>query len=158
MDVFDEDLLSFWRCLNDHQVRYIMVGGVALNLHGYHRTTADVDIWLEDLPENRARFRLAFFRYSGQDIPALERLPFIPGWTSLTLKNGLDLDLIPFMKGLEEQSFDDCLAIANWAEVEGVSIPFLNINQLITNKKAINRPKDQSDVFYLNQLRDLPPE
>ena len=39
MDIFDEDLLAFWRTLNNRGVKYIMVGGVATNLYGYQRTT-----------------------------------------------------------------------------------------------------------------------
>ena len=40
-------------------------------------------------------------------------------------------------------------------EIEGVNVPFLHINQLIDNKKAVNRPKDQSDVVELEKIRDL---
>ena len=48
MDVFDNELLRFWKIANQFNLRYIMIGGVATNLHGYQRTTADIDIWLED--------------------------------------------------------------------------------------------------------------
>ena len=43
MDVFDEAVLSFWKALDINNVRYIMVGGFATNLHGYQRTTDDID-------------------------------------------------------------------------------------------------------------------
>lgn len=42
MDVFDDDLLHFWSTLNENGVLYIMIGGVATNLHGYQRTTDDI--------------------------------------------------------------------------------------------------------------------
>lgn len=48
MDVFDEDILNFWRCLHAHEVKYIMIGGFATNLHGYNRTTNNIDLWRED--------------------------------------------------------------------------------------------------------------
>ena len=35
MDVLDEELLNFWRILNAHGVRYIMVGRIATRFHGY---------------------------------------------------------------------------------------------------------------------------
>jgi hypothetical protein len=41
------------------------------------------------------------------------------------------------------------------AEIEKVKVPFLHINQLIENKKIINRPKDQIDVIALEQIRKL---
>jgi hypothetical protein len=42
-------------------------------------------------------------------------------------------------------SFNECLPMAPVAEIEGVMVPcFLHINQLIQNKKVVNRPKDQN--------------
>ena len=41
MDVMDEALLDFWRKLNEHHVKFIMVGGLATRFHGYNRTTDD---------------------------------------------------------------------------------------------------------------------
>ena len=53
MDIFDEDILLLWKCLHQNDVRYIMIGGFAINLHGYSRATKDIDIWIEDTLENR---------------------------------------------------------------------------------------------------------
>ena len=36
-----------------------MIGGFAINLHGYNRSTKDIDIWIEDTLENRKRLRKA---------------------------------------------------------------------------------------------------
>ena len=43
MDVFDEELLRFWKIADQFHLKYIMIGGVATNLHGYQRTTEDID-------------------------------------------------------------------------------------------------------------------
>jgi hypothetical protein len=43
MDVMDENLLNFWKSLNHFNVDYIMVGGLAVNLHGFSRTNNDMD-------------------------------------------------------------------------------------------------------------------
>ena len=51
MDIFDEELILFWTTLNNCAVKYIMVGGVAVNLHGFSRATDDIDLWLEDSPK-----------------------------------------------------------------------------------------------------------
>ena len=155
MDIFDEELLNYWRSLNKHEVMYIMVGGVALNLNGYQRTTDDIDVWIEDYPENRERYRSAFREYSGMDLPMMNTMQIIPGWTNFNLNNGFKLDLFLAMKGLEAFSFNECLQAASIAEINGVSIPFLHINHLIINKKAVNRPKDQVDVIYLEKIKKL---
>ncbi len=41
------------------------------------------------------------------------------------------------------------------AEINGIKIPFLHINHLLDNKKAINRPKDKLDIFYLEKIKKL---
>jgi hypothetical protein len=47
MDVFDEEILAFWRQLDQQNVRYIMLGGFATNFHGYSRggkiTVAEIE-------------------------------------------------------------------------------------------------------------------
>jgi len=156
MDVYNEDVLAFWRALNTHDVKYIMVGGFATNLHGFQRTTEDMDILLDDTLENRKNFRNAFEEYSGCDYCMIETLQFVPGWSPFKLNNGfvLDILLIP-MKGLEGFSFDDCYSIASVAEIYNIKVPFLHINQLIANKKAVNRPKDQVDVIELERIKKL---
>ena len=155
MDIFDQELLNFWRSLNQNDVEYIMVGGVATNLNGYHRTTADIDVWLNDTVANRRKFRSAFMEYSGIDLDMIETMQIIPGWTDFNLNNGYKLDLMTGMKGLEEFSFEECRQLANIAEIEQVRVPFLHINHLIANKKAVNRPKDQLDVVYLEKIKQI---
>ena len=49
MDVMDENLLNFWKALNHYSVDYIMVGDLAVNLHGFSRTTNDIYIWIKDV-------------------------------------------------------------------------------------------------------------
>jgi hypothetical protein len=55
-------------------------------------------------------------------------------------------------------SFDECIRIAPKATIEGVIVPFLHINQLLANKKAVNRPKDQLDVLELEKIKKLKEE
>lgn len=65
------------------------------------------------------------------------------------------LDILIDMKGLEGYTFEDCLKMASIADIDGINIPFLHINQLIENKRVVNRPKDQIDVLALEQIRKL---
>jgi hypothetical protein len=48
--------------------------------------------------------------------------------------------------------FDECLGMAAIADIDDIKVPFLHINQLIANKKAVNRPKDQIDVIELEKI------
>lgn len=155
MDAFDKEILKFWKALQNNNVRYIMVGGYAINLHGYQRYTGDMDIWVEDSVTNRQNLRVAFVTCDMGDYSMLDRIQFVPGWTDFHLPNGIRLDIMVTMKGLEEYGFSECLEMASIADIDGVKVPFLNINQLIANKKAVNRPKDQIDVIELKKIKKL---
>jgi hypothetical protein len=86
----------------------------------------------------------------------IETLQFVPGWSPFKLNNGFALDiLLAPMKGLENFSFNDCYKLASRAEIYDLVVPFLHINQLIANKKAVNRPKDQIDVIELERIKEL---
>ena len=158
MDIFDDELLKLWRSLNACSVRYIMVGGVATNFNGYQRATDDIDIWIEDNTDNRENLRLAFKQCDMGDYYMLKTMQIIPGWTDFRLNSGLRIDLLLSMKVLEDYSFDESLKLANIAEIEGIKVPFLQINQLIANKKAVNRPKDQIDVIFLEKIKRIQDE
>ncbi|MES2375731.1 MAG: hypothetical protein V4553_04095 [Bacteroidota bacterium] len=155
MDIFDEFILNFWEALQSNNVKYILVGGYAVNFHGYQRFTGDMDIWIEDTMENRRALRQAFIKCDIGDYPMIETMQFIPGWTDFHLNNNFRIDILIGMKGLEGCTFDECLQMASVADIEGIKIPFLHINQLIENKKVIDRPKDQIDVLALEQIRKL---
>ncbi len=132
-----------------------MVGGIATNLNGYQRATGDVDLWLEDTKENRTNLRKTFIDCDMGDFEALERMQFVPGSTTFQLNNGMPLDIMTSMKGLEQLTFDEYLKNAIIGEIENIQVPFLHINHLIANKKAVNRPKDQLDVIYLEKIKAL---
>jgi hypothetical protein len=155
VDVFDEEILRFWKALQDNKVEYIMVGGYATNLHGYQRFTEDIDIWIKDTLGNRQQLRKAFESCDMGDYPMIEYMQFIPGWTDFHLNNNIRVDILIDMKGLEGYTFDECLQMASVADIQNVSVPFLHINQLIENKKIVNRSKDQVDVIALEKIRDL---
>ena len=114
-----------------------------------------VDVWIEDTLENRKRLRVAFAMCNMGDFEAIERMQFVPGWTTFNLNNGMPLDVMTGMKGLEQFTFNECLEAAIIGEIEGIQVPFLHINHLLLNKKAVNRPKDQMDVIYLEKIKAI---
>ena len=154
MDIYNQSLLEFWKSLSDNKVSYIMVGGFAVNMHGFTRTTNDIDIWLNDTIPNRLNFGKAMNK-SGYDGVTWEEIQFVPGWSDFYIGSGIRLDVMINMKGLTDISFDEASKAANIGEIEGILVPFLNINHLIANKKAVNRPKDQIDVIELEKIKKL---
>ena len=152
MDILDENLIAFWKSLSKNDVEYIMVGGFAAILHGTSRTTQDVDIWIKDTGENRKKFRTAIANIGLGDYAELETTEFIPGWTSIYLYQGFELDIMTYLKAFPQSTFKECYNKAYVANIEGVNIPFLHINQLIQEKKANGRPKDLLDIEELEKI------
>lgn len=154
MDILDDDLLIFWATLNRCSVQYIMVGGLSVNFNGYKRVTDDLDLWLNDTAENRRNLRNAFKELDYGDFQSLETMQFLPGWTQFYVGPGIVLDIMTSMKGLEEYSFDTCFELASVATLEKIAVPFLHINHLLANKKAVARPKDLEDVKELEKIKE----
>lgn len=155
MDLLDEDLINFWRALNTNGVRYIMVGGFAAIMHGGSRITEDIDIWIEDSPANRKALRQALASLNLGDFAMLETMEFVPGWTTIYLTVGIELDILTGLKAFPQQTFQASLKQAYIGDIEGVKVPFLHFNQLIEEKKANGRPKDLLDVEELEKIKDL---
>lgn len=78
MDVFDEDLLLLWSSLSETNVRYLMVGGFAVTMHGYARGTEDIDIWVKDDLENRRNLGKTMKVFGYKDL-SWEEMQFVPG-------------------------------------------------------------------------------
>ncbi len=154
MDILDEEILNLWRLLNKHKVLYIMVGGFATTLHGFNRNTADIDLWIKDTKENRQGLRKVLIEMEIGDFESVESTQFIPGFTTIKLNSGFELDLMTYLKGLDQIKFDECFKISPIAEIENIPVKFLHINQLIEVKKAVGRPKDLIDIEALEKIRD----
>lgn len=153
MDILDDEILRLWRLLHDKDVKYIMVGGFATNLHGYSRMTADLDIWLKDTLENRKKLRAVLRELDLGDFEGIESMQLIPGWSSIVLNSGLELDLMTSMKGFEQSSFDECFDLSVIAMIENIPIRFLSLNHLILAKKEVFRDKDKIDLIELEKIK-----
>ena len=55
-DIEDEFYIIFLASMQKHKVRYMLIGGIAINFHGVIRNTQDMDIWLAPTNENRDLF------------------------------------------------------------------------------------------------------
>jgi len=144
--------LDLWKFLNRNGVKYILVGEFAMSFHGFEYQSGDIDLYIEDNLANRQNLRKTFQELNMGDYELIEKIQFTTEWVDFTLNNGVHLDIMTSLKGVD-LSFDECLQIAPVAEIEGIMVPFLHINHLIQNKKAVNRPKDQIHVIELEKIK-----
>jgi len=62
-NLFNEHFREFIKALNDNEVEYILVGGMAVILHGYIRGTGDMDIWVNKTKDNYRKLVLAYSQF-----------------------------------------------------------------------------------------------
>lgn len=148
----NEQIVAIWNSFFENKVKYITIGGFAVNIYGYNRNTGDVDIYLEDTIENRINLRKALKSINLGDFETIETMQFIPGWTDFTLSYGLRLDIMTTVKGLEDKSFESLLEEATVLQIGNTPVYFIDYDNLIVAKKAANRPKDILDIEELEKL------
>lgn len=153
------DLLAFVRLLADADVEYVVVGGVAANLHGALRTTLDLDIAYSRSPANITKLTRALAPYTPYLRGAPPGLPFtldeatIQRGLNFTLTTTLgDLDLLGEVTG--GGRYEDLVRRAEPIEIEGRRCWVVTLPTLIVLKRAAGRPKDHEAIAELEALLD----
>lgn len=150
----NEQIIAIWNSFFENKVKYITIGGFAVNIYGYNRSTGDIDIFLEDTIENRINLRKALKSINLGDFETIETMQFIPGWTDFSLSYGLRLDVMTAVKGLEDKSFSSLLEDATIVMIGETPVYFIDYDNLIIAKKASNRPKDILDIEELRKANN----
>ncbi|MCC6683429.1 MAG: hypothetical protein IT445_21240 [Phycisphaeraceae bacterium] len=131
-----QDFKEFLKLLNAKRVEYLLIGGYAVNAHGYHRLTQDIDVWIAMLPEN-ARRVVEALREFGFDVPTLNQQLFVtPGRIIRMGIAPMRIEISTTISGVE---FDVCRQRAVMAKVDDITIPVISLADLRTNKRASGR-------------------
>lgn len=150
----NSQIIEIWKYFSLNNVKYLTIGGFAVNIYGYGRNTGDIDIFIEDTDENRENLRVALKKAGIGDFENIKTMQFIPGWTDITLNFNLRLDIMTSVKGLENTNFKELLEKAYITEISGIPVYFLDYENLIKAKKAANRPKDILDIEELERINN----
>lgn len=151
-NIFQEDFRDFLKALNDNEVKYIMVGGLAVVIYGYARVTGDMDIWVEQTEENYKKLVKAFaqFRMPVFDMTLANFLAIDKNDVFSFGRNPVGIDILISVKGL---NFKEAFESSNIFEDEELPVRVLHFDQLIKAKKAAGRLKDQDDIRQLQKRR-----
>lgn len=144
--MFSPDFREFVGLLNKYQVKYMIVGGYAVGIHGHPRYTGDLDIWLLPDPQNAAKILDAIkdFGFGSLDIKSAD----------LTKKDSI-IQLgypplrIDLLTGIDGVQFDACYPNKKEIEMDGQTVHFVGYADLIKNKKASGRHQDLGDIENL---------
>lgn len=145
-------------------VRYLVVGGIAVNLHGYVRLTVDLDVMVDLSEPNLTKV-----------VKVMDRLGYVPR----VPVNPIDLVLPEKRKEWIRQKgavvftfvhtqrpsrqldvflsnpieFENAYIGKELKELFGVQIPIASIDDIIALKSVSNRPRDREDIEHLNMIR-----
>jgi hypothetical protein len=135
------------------EVKFIVVGGVAVALNGFVRTTDDVDILIERSPDNVQRLLKTLASFGAGHASELSLQDFGEEEGAIRVIEEFPLDIFTVMRG---NSYHDLLAHVRATSIHGTTIRFLDSEGLIRLKRDSSREKDQIDISALRkQARDV---
>lgn len=148
-NIFNQDFREFIAALNDAGVEYVLVGGYAVILHGYRRTTGDLDIWVNTTKDNYLKLREAFLTF-GLPTTDLSEQNFLANEAIEVFTYGVEpvsIDIMKQVKGLDfRQAFESSEVFIE----HELPVRYINYAHLISAKKASGRFKDLDDLEKLS--------
>ncbi len=150
MNLLNDDFQDFITALNKYGVRYILVGGYAVVVRGYSRSTGDMDVWIEKSETNYECFLEAIHNF-GIPTDAIPKDKFFSIAFDVFAfgKPPYAIEIMTAVKGLD---FESTYNKATWEEIDGITIKVIHLNHLIEAKKAAGRNKDLNDIENLPQV------
>ncbi|MEO0457396.1 MAG: DUF6036 family nucleotidyltransferase [Cyanobacteria bacterium P01_A01_bin.114] len=146
--MLSQDFREFIELLNKHEVRYLIIGGYAVALHGHPRYTKDLDIWIEIEPSNADKLMNALTDFGFGSV-GLKLDDFTASDQVIQLgypPNRIDLVTTP-----DGVDFAACYQSKVTISIEGIAVNFINLENLKLNKKASGRLQDLADLEKLSE-------
>jgi len=138
-----EDLL---RLLEQHQVRYLIIGGMAFVYHAKPRYTEDMDLLVEGTPENVANANRALAEFGS-------RWLMEPSRPTEVVQVGLPphrIDLLQEVEGLDFASAWDKKVRGRYGDVEA---NWIDLDSLLAVKEGIDHPRHQENARVLREVK-----
>ncbi len=143
-------LQSVFASFASHDVRYVVIGGIAAVLHGVARATFDLDILIEPTHENAARL-LKALEEAGLGTAALTNVDDLLAHEITVFSDRVRIDVQTSTPGLV---FADAWSRRVMLSYECQSFPVVSRADLIASKRAAGRPRDLEDVRVLESGKD----
>jgi Nucleotidyl transferase of unknown function (DUF2204) len=156
MKLWENNIDEFISTANKHNVRMLMVGGGAVNFHGYQRHSADIDFWIDTTEINFKNLVATFLEmgYEINDFP--EKVKNREQNISIKF-SPLDLNLELITNFSVNKSFEDAFNDSEQVTINEKTFlrwNVLSFEDLITSKIKANRPKDLLDIQQLREIKN----
>lgn len=149
---FSPDVQEFIRALHTHNVRFMIVGGEAVIFYGHIRVTGDIDVYYDRDHDNAVSLFKALEEFWHGEIPEIEDPSELenPG---VIFQFGVPPNRIDLINDIDGVDFESAWLRRTKVELAGLegNVPFsyIGLEDLIQNKRAAGRPKDEEDLPFL---------
>ena len=144
----EKDIIDFIELCNKHNIKYLVIGGYAVSIHGYPRSTKDIDVCIE-MSEVNASKMVQVINDFGFGSLKLTKDDFLKKHFITQL--GFPPLRIDILNDLDGVSFEEAWKNRKIVNFEGVDVNFIGYNDLITVKQKAARPQDIADVDKLKK-------
>jgi hypothetical protein len=151
LENFPERIEKFIKTANKNDVQMILVGGGAVNFHGYQRHSADIDFWINATPENMQNL-LRTLQEIGYNIANLPE-DVQNGEQNISIKVSPVFEMELITRFNPGKSFKEAYAKSETVKSGDIHYHVLNFYDLIQSKISSDRPKDKLDVEELHRIR-----
>lgn len=147
--MFNRDFKEFIVSLNDNKVRYLVVGGYAVALHGHPRHTKDLDVWVENSRSNAQRLVKALSQFGMDSLGLTENDFLLP---DQVVQLGYPPNRIDILLSASGVDFNECYEKRVQVKLDQVMVNFIDLEHLKRNKKAAGRLQDLADLENLENI------
>lgn len=152
---FSDDIQEFIELLNQHEVRYVIVGGQAVIYYGHSRLTGDIDFLYDRNEQNVNNLFIALNQFWGGNIPGIENQKGLLE-KGIIFQFGVPPNRIDLMNDIGNINFNDIWESREKAyfkkDKKKITLNFISLEFLIKNKRNMNRPRDQEDLKFLESV------
>jgi hypothetical protein len=149
--LISKDFREFAELLEKNAVKYLIIGGFAVNFHGYPRYTKDIDIWImidkdniKNLLKALDQFGFGSLGLSENDFSKEENI----------IQLGYEPNRIYILVSVEGLDFGSAYENKVVTEIESTKLNFISMDDLIIAKKTSARPQDLADADFLTRLKE----
>ena len=139
------DLLTLCKALAAQNVSYVLIGGFAVMLHGFRRTTKDIDLMIDPSEDNVRRLKKAMSVLPDNAIRLIEDNE-VQQYQVVRIADEVVVDLMASACGI---NYEEAKNHIEWKEIDGIRIPVADKKLLIRTKDTL-RPSDKMDVDFLS--------
>jgi predicted nucleotidyltransferase len=154
MKILEPIFIDVIERLLHNDVEFLLIGGYAVNYHGYGRYTGDIDLWLRPTEENWHRFAIVFDNLCSNK-PEVERVKALNFYVPQVITMGEPPLRVDFLTKVNLISFEEAWAKRVFFQLKNMQVPVVDYHHLITMKFNTGRPQDKNDLEQLQRIKQL---